>query len=388
MRFTSILTITPTLLLCANACLDEASPGDDPVTAESVDAIEPGLTVASAEITAPAPGAVVRAGPLTVEGHAVVDIDPALGLELAAELTIDGQRVTDESVRSGITFNGSNSIDYSITVPGLAPGEHEICSSLTNVAAPGVVPTPLACSIIFTIPHRDPVPVCEDQRVVADGSCEVLASIDGGSYDPDGDPFDCTAYPPGPYGVGITDVTLDCRDDQGGGGACNAIVEVLDGSPVDIQGASIVLWPPDHTIHEFTLADCIGTASQCGDAEIVYGDHADYGDYDLQLVSLTSDEQENSIGDGNTCDDTLMITGDTSFAIRSERQGGEDGRVYRATYRVRDVTGYESYAVCEISVPKSHNQAAVDSGCALCLDAVPNDGEGCGGCPLLADVCQ
>lgn len=370
MRFTSILTITPTLLFCANACvLSEADPGDDPVTAESVESFGPASTVTTitkVELSIPIQAAVVG--------------------EPTAEFTIDGQPLAEANVHTEATVSGPHSVSYTLSLANIAPGEHELCGSITDIAAPDGASSPTACSIIYVIDDSGPVAVCDDQLVIADDSCEVQASIDLGSYDPDGDPFDCQAYPPGPYGIGITNVTLDCRDVYGGGSACDAVVEVLDGSPVDIEAASIVLWPPDHKIHEFSLDDCIGAVShQCGDYG---GDYGDYAGFDLEIVSLTSDELENAIGDGNTCDDTLMITGATTFAIRSERQGGQDGRVYRATYRISDLAGYESYAACEVTVPTSHGKPAVDSGCALCLDAIPNDGEGCGDCPLLDEVCQ
>jgi hypothetical protein len=57
------------------------------------------------------------------------------------------------------------------------------------------------------------------------------------------------------------------------------------------------------------------------------------------ISQVTSDELENSGGDGNTLND-IVIAGDCkSVQLRSERDGGGDGRVYTITFSVRDSSG-------------------------------------------------
>jgi hypothetical protein len=79
--------------------------------------------------------------------------------------------------------------------------------------------------------------ICVDVEVAADDACEAPdASIDGGSFDPDGDAVSTQQTPPGPYGFGETLVTLDVDDVAGTGpddepAFCEAKVTVFDDTP-------------------------------------------------------------------------------------------------------------------------------------------------------------
>lgn len=75
---------------------------------------------------------------------------------------------------------------------------------------------------------QPPVAVCDNQIVNADENCQGDASIDGGSYDPDGDPISLEHLPPGPYALGDTMVTLTATDGHGTSDSCTAMVTVKD----------------------------------------------------------------------------------------------------------------------------------------------------------------
>jgi hypothetical protein len=76
--------------------------------------------------------------------------------------------------------------------------------------------------------NRPPVAVCEDVTVnVKNSACTVRASINNGSSDPDRDKLTFTQSPPGPYGVGITPVTLTVADPYGLSNSCSASVSVV-----------------------------------------------------------------------------------------------------------------------------------------------------------------
>jgi hypothetical protein len=76
-----------------------------------------------------------------------------------------------------------------------------------------------------------PVAECTDVTVYADENCEADASIDDGSYDPEGYPLTYTQSPAGPYQLGVTYVTLTVTDPQGASDACHAYVTVVDVTP-------------------------------------------------------------------------------------------------------------------------------------------------------------
>ncbi len=81
------------------------------------------------------------------------------------------------------------------------------------------------------IPNNPPVALCKDVTVSADHNCKANASVDNGSYDPDGDPITLTQSPAGPYSLGVTVVTLRVEDDHGLQDECTATVTVLDNTP-------------------------------------------------------------------------------------------------------------------------------------------------------------
>jgi hypothetical protein len=79
--------------------------------------------------------------------------------------------------------------------------------------------------------NQPPVALCRDMTVAADAACLAEASIDDGSYDPDGDPVTLAQDPPGPYGRGANLVTLTAEDGKGGSASCQATVTVVDETP-------------------------------------------------------------------------------------------------------------------------------------------------------------
>jgi hypothetical protein len=75
--------------------------------------------------------------------------------------------------------------------------------------------------------NKPPVAVCKDATVNADTNCQAIASIDNGSYDPDGDHITIAQDPPGPYNLGSTGVTLTVTDSSGVSDSCIGTVTVV-----------------------------------------------------------------------------------------------------------------------------------------------------------------
>jgi hypothetical protein len=193
-------------------------------------------------------------------------------------------------------------------------------------------------------PNEPPVALCRNVTVTVDETCQADASIDAGSFDPDGDPITLSQAPPGPYDIGDTLVTLTVTDDGGLSDTCTGTVTVVDPVPPEI---SVVLdpaelWPPNHRMID---VDAIVTATDNCSTPAV------------ELISVTSSEPDNGEGDGDTIDDIQgadIGTADFLLQLRAERAGTGNGRTYTATYTATDSSGNQTSGAGTAFVP--HDQ--------------------------------
>jgi hypothetical protein len=86
-------------------------------------------------------------------------------------------------------------------------------------------------SIATLLVHRLPVALCSNVVTSADGACRASASVDAGSFDPDGFSITISQSPPGPYLLGTNLVTLTVAEASGLSVSCNSLVLVLDTTP-------------------------------------------------------------------------------------------------------------------------------------------------------------
>jgi hypothetical protein len=84
---------------------------------------------------------------------------------------------------------------------------------------------------------------------------------------------------------------------------------------------------------------------------------------DIFITSVSSDEPENAKGggDGNTCDDIVIVDSQT-VKLRAERQGGGNGRVYTINFEVTDSSDNTAIGYFQVSVPHNKKSAAIDDG--------------------------
>ena len=206
--------------------------------------------------------------------------------------------------------------------------------------------------------NQPPVALCRDLDLPADASCRACGSVDAGSYDPDGPPWTITENPGCSHMVGETTVTLTITDPDGLSDTCAGTVTVFDEIPPVVRVRDLqLLWPPNHKYRQFRLSDCATLVSDnCGLTSDINGAG--------RIRAIWSDEPENvnGKGDGDTMKD-IVITGPSSFKLRSERQGTNNGRVYSVSFEVSDLPGNTTSAVCRFGV--YHDQSGrlpVDDG--------------------------
>lgn len=186
--------------------------------------------------------------------------------------------------------------------------------------------------------NQPPVAICQDLKVLTESTtCSADASVDDGSYDPDGDPITLFQEPAGPYSLGDTDVTLTVTDEKGASDTCDATVTVEDHEAPIITSVTAnpnKLWPPNHKMVPVVVA--IDATDNC--------------DSVCQIISVESNEPVNGLGDGNTAPD-WVISGDLTLKLRAERSGTGSGRIYTITVECADSSGNSSTDTATVTVP-------------------------------------
>lgn len=120
----------------------------------------------------------------------------------------------------------------------------------------------------------------------------------------------------------------------------SAVGVLADTTPPVIASLSTApasLWPPNHKMVPVTV---IANATD------------DTGPVITRILSVTSNEPDNGLGDGDTAND-IVISGPMTLKLRAERSGQGDGRIYAITVEAEDAAGNTSTAVVNVTVPKS-----------------------------------
>ncbi len=201
--------------------------------------------------------------------------------------------------------------------------------------------------------NEPPVAVCQDITVNADADClghAEAVDFDGGSSDPDGDALILSVSPEGPYPLGTTAVTLTVSDGEETS-TCTATVTVEDNTPPVLEATAewATMWPPNHKFRTFGI----------GDLGIVVGDNcADLTEADVTILSVSSDEPVDELGDGKTDPDIIIASDCRSVDLRSERLGNRNARFYTITVGVSDGV---SQTTAEYKVVVAHDLSGRDA---------------------------
>jgi len=143
------------------------------------------------------------------------------------------------------------------------------------------------------------------------------------------------------YPLGTNKVEVAVADGTGNVVSCGTTVKVVDRIPPVIRNAVAspnVLWPPNHKMVDVRIKADI--KDLCDDAK-------------LKIVSVTSNEPENGLGDGDNSPDWEIVN-NHQLKLRAERSGTGSGRVYTIKVIAEDSAGNKSpQKVIYVKVPKS-----------------------------------
>ncbi len=135
--------------------------------------------------------------------------------------------------------------------------------------------------------------------------------------------------------------------------SCAAAIDLDDQRPPVIEaGDPYMLWPPNHKYRTITPEMLLETA------EDACGNPLDLSD--VVIVEVSSDEPEDSNGDGRTVDD-ILVSCPNDLQLRAERRGGADGRVYTILYRITDANGNTAEVEAEVYVPHDQGKGMIPS---------------------------
>jgi hypothetical protein len=146
-----------------------------------------------------------------------------------------------------------------------------------------------------------------------------------------------------PGSIGCRVVTATATDP---GGNTSEFSNCKDQAPtVSCSVGTAQLWPPNHDLINVGLT--VTASDNCPNPVV--------------SVQVFSDEDDEApTGDGNFSPDAKNIAAGT-LRLRSERDGGSDGRVYLIIVTATDSSGNVSHCCSTVTVPKSQSAAAKNS---------------------------
>jgi uncharacterized repeat protein (TIGR01451 family) len=141
-----------------------------------------------------------------------------------------------------------------------------------------------------------------------------------------------------PYPVGVTTITWTATDAAGGSDSAIQTITVNDTQAPTISGLSVdksVLSPPNHKMVD--VAVNYVASDNCGPV--------------TTTITVTSNEPDNGLGDGDTTGD-IEVVNNHLVRLRAERSGGGTGRIYTITVTATDSHGNVKTSTVTVTVPK------------------------------------
>lgn len=278
-------------------------------------------------------------------------------------VTLDGSKSSDPDgdTLSFVWKDGSgNSIGTAAVIQtSLTPGTYTFTLTATD---PGGLSSTATTHV--TVVKENLPPVADagpDQTIGCTGPSGINVTLDGSkSSDPDGDTLsfvwkDGSGNPIGTSAIiqkmltpGTYMFTLTVTDPGGLSSTATTHVNIGGTTPPDLHVmlSPTTLGPPNHELVDIRAT--IYANDVCGATPAI------------TLVSITSNEPDQGLGDGDQPNDIQAIGGGPvpygtfvhAFLLRAERSGTGTGRVYTVTYMAKDASGMETKAVAWVRVPK------------------------------------
>lgn len=317
-------------------------------------------------------GGVTFSSPLNVSNNSGFSQNAFLAIDAGANINLaweDGTPGNDDiffsrSTDSGATFstplNLSNDAGLSIAVDMAADKSGNI-NVVWQDGTPG--PSQMFFSRLATGTVANQPPVANagvDQTIACSGPNGTSVTLDGSkSSDPDGDVLSfvwkdeggnvigTTAIVQTTVGLGTHTFTLTVTDPGGLSSSATTHVTIGDTTApaLRVSLSPNLLWPPNHNL--VTITATVEASDSC-DANPA-----------VSLVSITSSEPDEGLGDGDEPNDIQAVGGGPiafgtdvrSFLLRAERSGAGNGRIYTVTYSAKDAAGNSVSASAQVIVP-------------------------------------
>jgi HYR domain-containing protein len=268
--------------------------------------------------------------PATLDGRQSSDVSGA-PLEFtwsAAGVAFDDPHA---SQATGAFPKGTTVVTLSVS-NGVASATDTAQVAVVDTSDPTVqCPAPIAveCTSAGGVPSDDAQLAAFLQGALASDVCDAAPVVT----------HDLPAFLP----LGPTVVTFTATDHDANGASCVSTVSVADQSAPEIAVtlSQTELLPPDHRLVPITAI--VTVTDRCDPAAT------------FELVSISSNEDDDGLGDGHTAGDIQAAapgTADTAFLLRAERSALGEGRFYTIVYRATDGSGNAREVTSLVSVPR------------------------------------
>lgn len=284
---------------------------------------------------------VTRTFSYTVAGNEPVDTTAPV-ITTGGDLTVEASGPAGATV--GFSVSASDDVDGAVAVSTSVASGAVFSLGTTTVTATATDAAGNTATRTFNVTVVDttaPVVTAPANVVVeATSAAGATASFAATATDATGATLTYSVAPGSTFPVGTTTVTATATDAAGNTSSASFTVTVRDTTaPVlgTVSTNAPTLWPPNHKMVAVTVSASATDAA---------------GAVTYRIVSVTSSEPDNGLGDGDTPND-IKITGAMTVDLRAERSGKGNGRTYTITVEAKDAAGNTSTKTVTVSVPKS-----------------------------------